>query len=279
MTHTHIKRAARVKCHNSSVSLHFKSKNIKWRPCRKKPQRTVQTEAKRVMICKKWLRLPNNYFFKTVDMIIDCKKFDVPTSAAGRTHLRKLKVRGTHRLPSEGLNKGHTKPDTKRNRHNTGSSVHIAAGVMGDKIVLWEEIPGKKWNAQVAKELYEGPIHATLQAFHPKKKKFLIYEDNDPTGFKSAAAKAAKRKLGIKTMTTPTYSPDLNPLDFTLWKSVERRTLAKRIKGKETRQSYCRRLRLTALRTHKKTVKKSVMGIKARAKQVIEKKGAAIPMD
>ena len=100
-------------------------------------------------------------------------------------------VRGTHRLRSEGLQDGHTKPDTKRNRHNTGSFVHIAAGIIGNKIAMWEEIEGK-WCGARAKELYEGPILDALKAFHPRKKKFLLYEDNDPTGFKS---KAGRRTL------------------------------------------------------------------------------------
>ena len=52
------------------------------------------------------------------------------------------------------------------------------------------------------------------------KKHFLIAEDNDPTGYKSGLGKAAKRAVGIKTIEWPRYSPDLMPLDFSLWTNV-----------------------------------------------------------
>ena len=33
----------------------------------------------------------------------------------------------------------------------------------------------------------------------------------------------AKRDVGIKTIKWPRYSPDLNPLDFSFWKQLDRR--------------------------------------------------------
>jgi hypothetical protein len=55
------------------------------------------------------------------------------------------------------------------------------------------------------------------------KRKFKVLEDNDPTGFKSGKAKAAKKALHIEAVPFPRFSPDLNPLDFCIWAEIERR--------------------------------------------------------
>ena len=52
------------------------------------------------------------------------------------------------------------------------------------------------------------------------RKTYLIAEDNDPSGFKSGKGMAAKKAVGIKCIEWPKYSPDLMPLDFSLWKNV-----------------------------------------------------------
>ena len=92
VTYTKIKKSARVNVSKSTVSRAFKKKGIQFRPMRLKPQRTKETMKARMAICQKWKQLPADYFLKKVDMIIDLKKFEVPTSARGRSHLRKLKA-------------------------------------------------------------------------------------------------------------------------------------------------------------------------------------------
>ena len=111
------------------------------------------------------------------------------------------------------------------------------------------------------------------------KRRYITLEDNDPTGYKSKAAQGAKRKLHIKPIEFPPYSPDLNPLDFSLWKDIENRVSQKKIVGTEKRADFVKRLRLTALRTPKKTVRKAMNGMKDRIKEVIEAKGGNIKRD
>ena len=41
--------------------------------------------------------------------------------------------------------------------------------------------------------------------------------------YKSSRARAAKKEIGIKPMKFPRYSPDLMPLDFSIWKAIEAR--------------------------------------------------------
>ena len=158
------------------------------------------------------------------------------------------------------------------------SQVHVIAGVSDDKIVMWEEVKGR-WNAENAVKQYEGVIKQTLKRIKPRKPKHVVMEDGDPTGYKSNAAKAAKKKLNIKTLDLPPYSPDLNPLDFSLWKDIENRVSQKKIVGTEKRADFVKRLRLTALRTPKETVRKAMNGMKDRIKEVIEAKGGNIKRD
>ena len=85
--------------------------------------------------------------------------------------------------------------------------------------------------------------------------------------------------MKIRAMNVPTYSPDLNPLDFAVWKDVERRILEKKRKGDETRASYISRLRRTAQHTRPAFLRKAVMSMKEKIKEVVEAKGAPIASD
>ena len=65
----------------------------------------------------------------------------------------------------------------------------------------------------------------------------MLAEDNDPSGYKSGKGNQAKRDLRIKTVEWPRYSPDLNPLDFSFWKQLNRRMDANAPKGFESTHS------------------------------------------
>jgi len=59
---------------------------------------------------KVWSKRPKTYWTKSIDLIIDNKKWGAPTTAAGRNYLRAQKRRFTHRKRSEGMRPEHTKP-------------------------------------------------------------------------------------------------------------------------------------------------------------------------
>ena len=94
-------------------------------------------------------------------------------------------------------------------------------------------------------------------------------EDNDPSGFKSNRGKAAKAASGMRTIDQPPYSPDLNPLDFSLWSRIEEKALAGR-RPAESRESYKARLRRVALGLPRPLVQKIVESIKSRAQAIFE---------
>ena len=77
----------------------------------------------------------------------------------------------------------------------------------------------------------------------------------------------------------PTYSPDLNPLDFSLWSQIEARMVTNAPPEVETVAAYKKRLRLTALRLPQRIVSRAVASMPKRMKAVAEAGGHSIPKD
>jgi transposase len=200
----------------------------------------------------------------------------VPTHERARQYLKEIRFH--LRTPAEGLKPECTKPSRKKNRYNCGGSANVCAGIANGRIVMWEYL-AKTWNGEEAAALYEGAIIKTLKKERGEKRKYFILEDNDPTGYKSNKAKSAKQSLHIETLEYPRYSPDLNPLDYSLWHEVERRTLESAPKTKETVDSYKERLWKTALGLPKAVVLKAVEALPKRARAVVDAGGDNIPRD
>ena len=127
--------------------------------------------------------------------------------------------------------------------------------------------------------MYDGPIKATLRRVCGVKPKYLLLEDNDPTGYKSTAALDKKKELGIKTTNFPKYSPDLNPCDYFLWRNIEARMATCTPKGKETTDAFKARLRRVALATKPSVVRAKVAQMKERIAAVAAADGGNISMD
>ena len=58
-------------------------------------------------------------------------------------------ARGAFRARGQGLAQGYVRP-SKTLKHNTGAqSARVLAGVGQDRVLVWEYLPGNKWNGQV----------------------------------------------------------------------------------------------------------------------------------
>ena len=276
-----IRKAARApKMHRTTLKRAFNREGIKveaLRP-RSKPKRTPRQVKARVEYCTKWCRKPPSFFLDKVDLIIDNKHFEVPTTERARQFLAAQRVRFHLRTRHEGSLPEMQRPGRKKNRLNTGASAKICAGVSGGKVVMWEYLP-KQWNAKEAVKLYEGAIMTTLKKVRGIKPKYLVFEDNDPTGYKSNKAKAAKKTMKIEAVPSPVSSPDLNPLDFCLWDEVSRRMVLNAPKHVETVEAYKKRMRMTALRLPRSLVTKAVESIPRRMEAVVQAKGHSISFD
>ena len=137
----------------------------------------------------------------------------------------------------------------------------------------------KQWTAQVAADLYHDVIYTSLCEHRGDKLSYKLLENNDPTGYKSNKAKEMKASKRVKALPFSRYSPDLNPLHFSLWNEGERRTLKCAPKKVETVVAYKARLRLTALNLPKEMVTKAVRSMPEKIKQVIDAKGGSIKSD
>ena len=111
------------------------------------------------------------------------------------------------------------------------------------------------------------------------KKRYLVLEDNDPSGYKSGKAKKAKAEARIEALQFPRYSPDLNPMDYFLWEDIARRMRATEPAGAESMAAYKARLRTTALRTPTSVIQTALLNMKKRAHAVYQAKGGNISID
>ena len=161
---------------------------------------------------------------------------------------------------------------------NPGASTLVLGGIIGDRIRLWHYVEAK-WNKETAAAMYEGPIQQALARYRPNKAIWRIVEDNDPVGFKSGKAEEVKKDLKMLPVEWPKYSPDLMPLDFSLWATIEKRALAAIGKRRVSAREYKRILRETALGLPAAEVKKVVESMRERIRLCYEHNGGHIPRD
>ena len=143
---------------------------------------------------------------------------------------------------------------------------------------MWQEL-ARKWNSKAAEELYRGPIINALKKELGAKRRYVLLEDNDPTGYKSTRGKEAKADLHIEPLRFPQYSPDLNPLDFYVWSEVEDRVLAKPADKLESGTAYKARLRRVAKALPASKIEGAMASIPKRAKAIVEAKGGYVKFD
>ena len=275
-----IKRTPGVKCDRCTALRAFRRHGVPvcFRVSRVNANRQRAHEQERLRTCARWRFLANDHFVKNVDMILDNKKWDVPTSDYARKYLAKQRVHGQLRTPAEGLAKHFVKPSRRKHRINPGGVVNVCAGISNGRIVLWEYVHGG-WNGAQAARLYSGPILKALQRHRADRRPYVILEDNDPVGYKSRKALRAKEDNYITTMDLPRYSADLNPLDYSVWELVRERMDARAPVGAETKEEFKKRLRMTALRLSPRLVTKAVMDMKTRILAVHAAKGRDIAKD
>ena len=273
------RRAAKAPhCHPTTVarSLSREGFQVVARPPREKPQREKHHIEERAEIATRWSRYPEDYFHN-LDLIMDNKRFKVPTYKRAVKFLKQVKVRRHLRTRAEGIKPCCTKPSPRKQKMNPGGHVHILCGISGGKIVLWHNV-GPKWNGEVAAACYKGPVLRALKKHCGEKSTYRIMEDNDPVGYKSSKGEAAKKEIGIKPIEYPRHSPDLNPLDFCIWNEIERKMDAVTQKPMSVK-AFDAKLRRVARTVPRDTINKAIGSIRKRAKAISEAKGQNIPRD
>ncbi|CAE8720920.1 unnamed protein product [Polarella glacialis] len=267
VTASMIRPGARLTCCVRTVLDALHSRGLYLHPMREKPVRTEEDEQCRLEFATTYGAKPLSFWAKTVDAYLDNKWFPVYLNSRGRAYAAKRTARGSFRSPGDGLAKGHVKP-RKNTKVNFGKSVMISAAISGSKVLVWHKVEGQ-WDAVNASLMYGKLLAPALRKARPNlKRKFLVLEDNAPSGYKSKLAIATKLEHKINVLELPRRSPDLNPLDYGFWAELNKRMrtqeLTFRDTKKETRDEYIERLRQTATRMPAKFCKALVCSLKRR---------------
>jgi hypothetical protein len=272
-------KRAKVKASERTARQALQNRGIRFRKMRSKPRLTAADVKTRYAFAKKYKKKPKAWWTSKLDLSHDMKNFPVYPHEEARAYAAQREVRGAYRGMAQGLGEGYV-VCPKHLRYNTGvRPVKIDGGVGKGKMLLWEDI-GKKWNSSVASSLYLNSIQPALRRAYPRKRQYLLLEDNDPTGYKSKAAERAKVAMKIKVFQIPKRSPDLSVMDYAIWKPINRamRTQEKRFnkRKRETRVEYIARLRRTAMGLKKAFINKAIQNMKERCERVYAAKGQHI---
>ena len=263
-----LRRSARCKASERRILEALHGRNIFFRRMREKPVLTPTDVAERAAFAARYRQKSAQWWSSHLHMSIDVKLFQVYLHGAAREQAAKQAVKGACRAPGQGLRGPYLKP-SRRLKQNTGAkAVRVLAGVGQDRVLVWEYLPQNKWNGDVARRMYTGPIRSALQEAYPGRSRYNVLEDNDPSGFKASKGLEGKRIARIRSFDIPKRSPSLNVCDYALWDEVNRRMrVAEQAWGagkKETRPQYLARLRRTAFGLPSAFITKSVEDMRRR---------------
>ena len=272
VTASMIRKSAALKCSNRTLLDALHSCGVYMHPLREKPVRTEEDEKDRLAFGSLHATKPIGYWTTKVDAYLDNKFFPVYLTGRTRDYAAKRVARGSYRSKGEGLSKGHVKP-RKNLKYNTGApSMNISCAISASRVLMWHEVKGN-WNAKAAAEMYSSKLAPALRRAYPGRRRFLVLEDNDPSGYKSKLALDAKTQEKIDGVEFPKRSPDLNPLDYGLWAEVNKRMRKQELRFKanrrETKAQYAARLRRTAMALPPSFLKALVSSMKRRCADLV----------
>lgn len=270
-----VKQSLKLRCCDRVILEALHKHGIKFHPMREKPVRTELDEKDRRKFAKDYGTKPLTFWTQQVHAYLDNKFFPVYLSGKARAYARKRRARGTFRARGQGLANGHVKP-RKTLKQNFGKSVQVSVAICAQKVLTCFAVKGN-WTANTACAMYQDALAPALRATYPSKRRFLLLEDNDTTGYKSNDAKDVKSKEKIDVLPLPKRSPDLNPLDYSFWSTVNTRMRNQERRYteefKESRAAFVARLRRTVLRVSPKVLNPMIRSMKRRCIALKEAKG------
>ena len=145
------------------------------------------------------------------------------------------------------------------------------------RVLMWHEVKGT-WNVNKACSMYSGPLKRSLvKIYGPKKRKYTVMEDNDPSGSKSRKAIDCKAASRLTVLPLPRRSPDLNPLDYAIWAAINKRMRKQESSWpalkRETRKQFLCRLRRTAMSLPSTFIDNVLGNLEVRCQKLIKAKG------
>jgi hypothetical protein len=251
----------------------LRSKGVRFRQPRKKILLTEEDAKVRVETLKAWLKRPKKYWQTGVHAWVDNKSWVMPLTPKQRAKYRQTLITGHLRKPSEGTEKGMTKP--RQNHSFLGiPSVCATAAVAKDRVILWHAQDGK-WNGQKAADTYSGQLLKALRRTWGPRKSYTIVEDGGRKGNQSQKGIDAKSACGIKALTLPPRTPSVMPLDFSIWKAIEKRLVQTAPKTTETKDAFLQRLKSCAQKLPKNYVKSVIARMRPNMQDIVDADGYA----
>ena len=122
---------------------------------------------------------------------------------------------------------------------------------------------------------YDGRKNIARELRRYQKNKWCVYLHRYYIGFDEEPIFYCEQQGKVVDM----YNPDLNPLDFGLWRNIEKRMDDAAPTGRESVVAFKKRLRRTALATSTAQVQKTVEAMRARAQQIYDADGQDISRD
>ena len=260
----------------------FHAHGVRFHKLREKPILTIADRAARRVFARKYVGKSKAQWASKPHAIIDNKHFPMYLDKAAREHAARRSVRGAYRDGGSAVRPDLVKP--KGTIKYPVKSVQVTAAVVKGRLRMWKYCEGR-WNSRAAAAMYSGPLVRTLRKAFPDiarqgRSKWLVLEDNDPAGYKSRAALAAKTQSKIDTMNLPPRSPDLNVLDYSIWHEINVRMRKQEAAfdpdKKETVDEYLKRLRHTAVSLPTAIVTRAVGDMKRRVALVQKSRGGLI---
>ena len=274
-----LKAHAGVEASDRKVLEAFHENGVRFRKLKEKLILSKEDVRSRFCWGNKRLRRSKALWVKKPHATIDTKHFQLFRCRVGRDFAARRAVRGAYQ--KKGKKGGLVQPHLVKHKPTLNfpaKGVKVNAAVVDGRIRMWEYVNGN-WNGAEAARMYKGPLLKALRkAFphHSPTSKWCVLEDNDPSGYKSSKGLATKKEANIVTDDLPKRSPDLNVLDYSLWKTIDMRMRIQERdfpKKKETKTEFMARLRHTALTLPTAVVQKAVRDMHRRVRLVVKFKG------
>lgn len=275
-----IKKRARVDACDKVVLRAFHENGVWFHKLRERPILTKEDMDERLAFARKHQRRPSEAWVDWPHAVIDNKGFQLMLNKEGRSHSARRLVRGAYRAPGASPEPWLVRP--KATLKFPAETVQVTAAVVNGKIRMWEYVDGR-WNGERAAAMYRGPLRRAMEKAFPEeaakaRPRWVVMEDNDPAGYKSGKAAAAKDAARIRTLSLPRRSPDFNVLDYSLWHAINVRMRAAEAKMRpakvETREEFLKRLRRCAMTLPKSVVEPAVKDMRRRLRLTVEAKGS-----
>ena len=264
-----IKSKCKFDCADQTLRDELHRHDYYWLSPRRVADLTDDDKKFRMDFCKKYMDKTPAQLKKVFGMMLDEKTWNAHTTHQGRMYNARKRVRKTYRQVGKGTIQ--TRPGTKHApKRAQGKKVNVCGGIRGEKIALWHYFPG----AMSATKFCTNAFTKAMKTARTRK----LVMDN------AGAHKAKKTQNFLKqkkivAVPFPPRSPDLMPMDFTVWEKIQQKMMVGDLKMRknyvEPIEDYKKRLRRAAMTLTPKFCNDVWRGLKGRLRRCYEAKGGA----